>query len=58
MSRSVLNIVWAANGLLLFTIAHPTPIGEAFVVLQVVTSLVLVELQFIGLRKGCAIVAA
>ena len=55
-----LNIMWAADCALamFFGGASPTPLGEAVLGMQVLASLVLAELEFIGLRKLCAIVAA
>ena len=56
----VLNVLWAIECLLLAFNASPPPtlLGEAFVAVQVITVLVFAELQFIGLRRACAIVAA
>lgn len=56
----VLNIVWAIDCLLVVFggSASPTLLGEAFIGVQVVTVLLFAELEFIGLRRACAIVAA
>lgn len=50
----VLNVVWAADGLLLLFAAGiaPTGLGEAFIALQIVTVLAFAELEFIGLRRA------
>ena len=56
----VLNVVWAIDcALLLFGgSVRPTLLGEAFVVMNIVTVLLFAELEYIGLRRTCAIVAA
>ena len=56
----VLNLVWAIDcaALLLGAGAQPTALGEAFIVLQIVTVLVFAELEFVALRRACAIVPA
>ncbi|WP_082549320.1 hypothetical protein [Rhizobacter sp. Root404] len=56
----VVNLVWAIDcGLLMVGTAMPlTPLGEGFLVLQVVTVLAFAALEFIGLKRGCAIVPA
>jgi hypothetical protein len=55
-----LNIVWAAEcvSVLAEAAAQPTPLGEAFIALQIVTVLLFAELEYLGLRRACAIVAA
>ena len=49
----VLNVVWAADCLLVLFAAGlaPTLLGEAFVVVQIVTVLAFADLEFIGLRR-------
>ena len=56
----VLNVVWAAEFLLLaFSVdPSPTPLGRAFMAVQVIGALLFAELELIGLRRACAIVAA
>ena len=56
----VLNVLWAAECVLFVVNASPSPtlLGEAFIAMQVITVLVFAELEFIGLRRACAIVAA
>ena len=56
----VLNLVWALDcGLLLFGgLFAPTALGVAFIVLHVITVLAFAELEFVGLRRACAIVPA
>jgi hypothetical protein len=56
----VVNVVWAIDCalLLLGSTLRPTGLGEAFVALQIVTVLVFAELEFIGLKRACAIVPA
>ena len=56
----VLNLVWAADCVLVMTVggASPAPLGEVFIAVQVLVALLFAELEFIGLRKACAIVAA
>lgn len=56
----VLNGVWAVEcGLLLFQDSvAPTALGQAFIVLQIVTVLLFAELEYIGLKRACAIVPA
>ena len=52
-----LNVVWALDcGLVLFAAGlHPTGLGEAFVVVQIVTVLAFAELEFIGLRRALSL---
>ena len=54
-----LNVVWAAEFLLLaFSVApSPTLAGQAFIAVQVIGALLFAELELIGLRRACAIVA-
>ncbi|MEP7101235.1 MAG: hypothetical protein ABI781_12045 [Burkholderiales bacterium] len=54
----VVNVVWAIDcAFLLFGSGlRPTWLGEAFVVMQIATVLVFAELEFIGLKRACAIV--
>ena len=56
----VLNLIWAADcALVLFGGGmQPTPLGEAFIALQVIAVLAFAELEFVGLRRACAIVPA
>jgi len=56
----VLNGVWAIEcGLLLLQDGlAPTALGQAFVVLQIVTVLLFAELEYTGLKRACAIVPA
>jgi hypothetical protein len=56
----VVNVVWAADcAMLLFGAAvRPTGLGEAFLALQIVTVLAFAELEFIGMKRACAIVPA
>ena len=56
----VLNVLWAIESLLFAFNASPPPtlLGEAFIAVQVIVVLVFAELEFIGLRRACAIVAA
>ena len=56
----MLNVVWAAECLFvaLNGSASPTLAGEAFLAVQVLGALALAELEFLGLRRSCAIVAA
>ena len=56
----VLNIGWAIECLIVVFggSASPTLLGEAFIAVQVVTVLVFAELEFVGLRRAYAIVAA
>jgi hypothetical protein len=53
----VLNVVWAADGLLVLLAAglQPTLLGEAFVAVQIVTVLAFAELEFIGLRRALSL---
>jgi hypothetical protein len=55
----LLNAVWAVDCLaVLWLAAEPTTFGKTFVLLQVGVSVLLAEMQWIGLRKRCAIVPA
>ena len=56
----MVNVVWAVDcAFLLFGAGlRPTGLGEAFVVMQILTVLLFAELEFIGLKRACAIVAA
>lgn len=56
----VLNVMWAAECLAFAFATSPPPtlLGEAFIAVQVITVLAFAELEFIGLRRACAIVAA
>ena len=57
----LLNIVWAAECLFVIfgaTGVRPTLLGEAFIAVQVVAVLVFAELEYMGLRRACAIVVA
>ena len=49
----VLNLVWAVDCVLVLMAAGltPTRLGEAFVVLHIVTVLAFADLEFIGLRR-------
>jgi hypothetical protein len=53
----VLNLVWAADCVLVLTAAGlaPTWLGEAFVVLHIVTVLAFADLEFIGLRRALSL---
>jgi hypothetical protein len=53
----VLNVVWALDCVLVLFAAglHPTGLGEAFVVVQIVTVLAFAELEFIGLRRALSL---
>jgi len=52
----VLNLVWAIDCLLLFAAGlRPTLLGEAFIVLHIVTVLAFAELEFIGLRRALSL---
>jgi len=53
----VLNVVWAADCLLVLFAAGLTPtwLGEAFVAIQIVTVLAFAELEFIGLRRALSL---
>jgi hypothetical protein len=55
-----LNIVWAAGCVFVRVDAgvQPTRLGEAFIVLHIVTVLLFAELEYLGLRRACAIVVA
>ena len=55
----VLNLVWALDCLFLLFGGQvgPTRLGVAFVTLHIVTVLLFAELEFIGVRRSCAIVA-
>ena len=52
-----LNVIWAADCLLVLfaTGLQPTLVGEAFVVVQVITVLAFAELEFIGLRRALSL---
>jgi hypothetical protein len=52
-----LNVIWALDcGLVLFAAGlQPTWLGEAFVVIQIVTVLAFAELEFIGLRRALSL---
>lgn len=56
----VLNVVWAIEcGVFLASGSQsPTALGQAFVVVQIVAVLLFAELQFMGLKRTCAIVPA
>ncbi|MES2099303.1 MAG: hypothetical protein V4569_05735 [Pseudomonadota bacterium] len=56
----VLNGVWAVEcGLLLLQGGvSPTALGHAFIGVQIVTVLLFAELEYIGLKRACAIVPA
>lgn len=56
----VLNVLWAAECVLFAINASPVPtlLGEAFIASQVIAVLAFAGLEFIGLRRACAIVAA
>ena len=56
----VVNVVWAVDcAFLLFGAdLRPTWLGEAFVAMQIVTVLLFAELEYIGLKRACAIVLA
>ena len=56
----VLNVLWAVECVVFAVNANPPPtlLGEGFIALQVVAVLVFARLEFIGLRRACAIVAA
>jgi pilus assembly protein TadC len=53
----VLNLVWAVDCVLVLAAAglSPTWLGEAFVVLQIVTVLAFADLEFIGLRRALSL---
>jgi len=52
-----LNLVWALDcGLVLMAaVLQPTGLGEAFVVVQIVTVLGFAELEFVGLRRALSL---
>ena len=54
------NLLWALDcvALLAFGGMSPTWLGEAFVVVQILTVLVFAELQYMGLRRANALAAA
>jgi len=56
----VLNVVWAADCVLVLLGGRyaPTLLGELFIGAHIVTVLVFAELEYIGLRRAYAIVAA
>jgi hypothetical protein len=56
----VVNVVWAIDcGFVLFGGSfRPTWLGDAFVAMQIVTVLLFAELEYIGLKRACAIVPA
>ena len=56
----VLNVVWAVDCLLVLFGGRYTPtlLGELFIGVNIVTVLVFAELEYIGLRRTYAIVAA
>lgn len=53
----VLNLVWAADCLLVLFAsgATPTGLGQAFIWVQIVTVLVFAELEYVGLRRAAAL---
>jgi len=53
----VLNLVWAVDCVLVLMAAglSPTWLGEAFVVLHIVTVLAFADLEFIGLRRALSL---
>ena len=53
----VLNLVWAVDCVLVLMAAglNPTWLGEAFVVLHIVTVLAFADLEFIGLRRALSL---
>ncbi len=56
----VLNVMWAIEcSVVLFGGAlSPTVLGQAFIGVQIAAVLLFAELQYIGLRRACAIVVA
>jgi len=56
----VVNVAWAIDcGFVLFGGGfRPSWLGQAFVAMQIVTVLLFAELEFIGLKRACAIVPA
>ena len=56
----VLNVIWAADflPLALAVDRSHTALGQVFVAVQVIGALLFAELEFVGLRRACAIVAA
>jgi len=58
----VLNVIWAADflplALALAVDRSHTALGQVFVAVQVIGALLFAELEFVGLRRACAIVAA
>ncbi len=56
----VLNVLWAIECLAFAFNASPQPtsLGQVFIASHVIAVLVFAELEFIGLRRACAIVAA
>jgi hypothetical protein len=56
----VLNLSWAAECVVFVAITSPPPtlLGEAFIASQVMAVLAFAGLEYIGLRRACAIVAA
>ena len=56
----MLNLLWALEcvGFALNASPPPTLLGEAFIASQAIAVLVFAGLEYIGLRRACAIVAA
>ena len=56
----VLNVLWAVECVVFAGNVRPSPtlLGEGFIALQVTAVLVFAALEFVGLRRACAIVAA
>ena len=56
----VVNLVWAIDCAMLLVRSSValSLLGEAFIVLQIVTVLAFAALEFIGMRRACAIVPA
>jgi hypothetical protein len=56
----VVNIVWAIDCALLLvdSAVQPTALGQAFVGLQIATVLAFAALEFVGMKRACAIVPA
>lgn len=56
----VLNVIWAADflPLALAVDRSHTALGQVFVAVQVIGARLFAKLEFVGLRRACAIVAA
>ncbi len=56
----MLNVAWAleCSVILLGGWMSPTALGQAFIAVQIVAVLLFAALQFVGLKRACAIVPA